>query len=168
MTGPNLKKLLDLLPQRVRMSDPKLGVAETDAEKRYHQYEAVKKWITDNQQLLVRQGTRLEDKVVTHVAMITNNERQSEGLQRNTKNNDQFNKNNNSRQQNRWNKGRQQQGNNPQSQNSNPDRNQQATSCALCNLVKESGVWRITTIHDSYFTDIREKVTDKEPFPNRG
>ena len=97
--------------------------------------------------------------------MITNNERQSEGLQRNTKNNDQFNKNNNSRQQNRWNNGRQQQGNNPQSQNSNPDRNQQATSCALCNLVKKSGVQQ--PYMNRYFTDIHEKVTDKQPFPNR-
>ena len=79
------------------MSDPKLGVVETTAEERYHQYEAVKKWITDNQQLLVRQGTRLEDKVETHVTMITNNERQCEGLQRNTKSNGQFNKSNNNR-----------------------------------------------------------------------
>ena len=88
MTGPNLKKLLDLLPQRVRMSDRKLGVAETNIEKRYHQYEAIKKWITDNQQLLVRQGTSLEDKAETQVAMITNVDKQSEGSQRNTKNND--------------------------------------------------------------------------------
>ena len=80
------------------MSDPKLGVAETDAEKRYHQYEAIKKWISDNQQLLVRQGTRLEDKVETHVAMITNNERQ-----RNTKSNGQFNKSNTNHRQNGWN-----------------------------------------------------------------
>ena len=103
MTGPNIKTLLDLLPQRVRMSDPKLGVVETDVEKRHHQYKAIKKWISDNQQLLVRQGTRLEDKVETHVAMITNNERQSEGLQRNTKITGQFNKNNNNRRQNEWN-----------------------------------------------------------------
>ena len=96
MTGPNIKTLLDLLPQRVRMSDPKLGVAETDAEKRYHQYEAIKKWISDNQQLLVRQGTRLEDKVKTHVAMATSVERQSDGLQRNKWSNGQNNRGNNS------------------------------------------------------------------------
>ena len=67
------------------MSDPKLGVTETDAKERYHQYEAVKKWITDNQQLLVCQGIRVEDKAEKHVALINNNERQSEGSQRNTK-----------------------------------------------------------------------------------
>ena len=42
MTGNNLKKLLNLLPLRVRMSDPNLAVVETDAEKRYTQYEAFK------------------------------------------------------------------------------------------------------------------------------
>ena len=82
------------------MSDPDLGVIKTDAENRYHQYEAIIKWITDNQQLLVRQDTKLKDKVETHVAMITNDERQSEGLQRNTKSKGQFNKNNNNRRQN--------------------------------------------------------------------
>ena len=74
------------------MSDPKLGVAETNVEKMYHQYEAIKKWISDNQQLLVRQGTRLEDKVKTHVAMATSVERQSDGLQRNNWSNGQNNK----------------------------------------------------------------------------
>ena len=113
MTGPNLKKLLDLLPQRVRMSETKLGVAETDAEKRYHQYEAIEKWNSDNQQLLVRQGIGLEDEVKTHVAMATIVERQSDRLQRNNWSNGQNNRGNNSRRQNRWNNGRQQQGNNP-------------------------------------------------------
>ena len=37
MTGGNLIKLLDLLPKRVRMTDPSLKVAETDAGKRYIQ-----------------------------------------------------------------------------------------------------------------------------------
>ena len=71
-----------------RMSNPNLGVAETDAERRFHQYTSIKKWITDNPQLLILQGTKLEDKAETHVAMITNVDKQSEGSQRNTKNND--------------------------------------------------------------------------------
>ena len=101
MTGPNIKTLLDLLPQRIRMSDPKLGVVETNVEKRHHQYEAVKKWISDNQQLLDRQGTRLEDKVKTHVAMATSVKRRSDELQRNNWSNGQNNRGNNSRRQNR-------------------------------------------------------------------
>ena len=65
------------------MSDPDLGVIKTDAENRYHQYEAIIKWITDNQQLLVRLGFGLKDEVKTHVAMATIVERQSDGIQRN-------------------------------------------------------------------------------------
>ena len=64
MTGSNIRKLLDLLPQRVRMSDPNLGIVENNAERRHSQYEAIKKWITDNQTLLLHQGT-----VGTQVAM---------------------------------------------------------------------------------------------------
>ena len=91
-TGDNLRKLLDLLPQRVRMVDPNLGVAETDAERTFNQYVSIKKWVTDNQKLLVLQSTKLEDKAETQVAMITNVDKQSEGLQRNTKSNGEFNK----------------------------------------------------------------------------
>ena len=87
------------------MSDPKLGVAETDAEKRYHQYEAIKKWITDNQQILVPLGFGLEDEVKTHTAMAAIVERQSDGIQRNNWSNGQNNRGNNSRRQNRWNNG---------------------------------------------------------------
>ena len=58
MTGTNIRKLLNLLPQRVRMSDPNLGIVENNAVRRHSQYEAIKKWITDNQTLLLHQGTR--------------------------------------------------------------------------------------------------------------
>ena len=34
MTGSNVEKLLNLLPQRVRMSDPNLGILEVNEEKR--------------------------------------------------------------------------------------------------------------------------------------
>ena len=70
-------KLLYLLPQRVRMFEPNRGVAETDAERRFNQYISIEKWVTDNQKLLVLQGTKLEDKAETQVAMITNVDKQS-------------------------------------------------------------------------------------------
>ena len=137
-TGENLKKLLNLLPQRVRMSDPDLGVAETDPGKRYNQYVAIKKWITDNQQLLAPQGTKLEDKAETQVAMITNIDKQSEGQKRNNKNNAQFNSNFNKRRQTGWNDRQQQQGNNQQNQDQFTG--QPVTSCGLCSLIKENEV----------------------------
>ena len=108
MTGSNIRKLLDLLPQRVRMSDPNLGIVENNAVRRHIQYEAIRKWITDNQTLLLHQGTRLEDNVGTQVAMVTNVVRQSDGLQRNTWNNGQNNLGNTSRRQNGWNNRQQQ------------------------------------------------------------
>ena len=43
------------------MSDPNLAVVETDAEKRYTQYQAFKQWITHNQETLVLQGNKIED-----------------------------------------------------------------------------------------------------------
>ena len=38
MTGGNLTKILDLLPKRLRMTEPDLEVAETDVKKRTVQY----------------------------------------------------------------------------------------------------------------------------------
>ena len=61
VTGRNLMTLLDLLPQRVRMTDPNLLVAETDTEKRYTQHEAFKQWVTYNQETLVLQGIKIEE-----------------------------------------------------------------------------------------------------------
>ena len=63
ITGRNLMTLLDLLPQRVRMTDPNMLVAETDEEKKYTQYEAFKQWITHNQETLVLQDNKIEDEV---------------------------------------------------------------------------------------------------------
>ena len=56
MTGGNLMKLLDLLPKRVRMTDPSLKVAKTDAGKRYNQYMSIKKLVTENEETLVLQA----------------------------------------------------------------------------------------------------------------
>ena len=150
-TGDNLRKLLDLLPQRVRMVDPNLGVAETDAERTFNQYVSIKKWVTDNQKLLVLQSTKLEDKAETQVAMITNVDKQSEGSQRNTKNNGQFNKGNNNRRQNGWNN--RQQGNNQDQYTGQP-----VTSCGLCSLIKENDVSQEYVKRD--FKDVHWRVTD--------
>ena len=70
LTRTNLKRLLKLLPQRVRMTDPKLGVAGTNTGERYLQYEAFKKWTTDNLQILIRLGFGMEDEVKTEMATI--------------------------------------------------------------------------------------------------
>ena len=61
LTGRNLKRLLELLPQRVRMEEKLLGAASTDTEEKYLQYEAFKKWTSDNLKILVQQGFRMED-----------------------------------------------------------------------------------------------------------
>ena len=162
-TVENLKKLLNLLPQRVRMSDPDLGVAETDPGKRFKQYIAIKKWITDNQQLLVCQGTKLEDKAETQVALITNIDKQSEGQKRNNKNNAQFNSNFNKRRQTGWNDRQQQQGNNQQNQDQFTG--QPVTSCGLCSLIKESEVSQEYVNQD--FNDIHWRVTDRGIYANQ-
>ena len=62
LTGRNLKRLLKLLPQRVRMTNNKLCAASTDTEEKYLQYEAFKKWTSDNLQILVQQGFGMEDR----------------------------------------------------------------------------------------------------------
>ena len=48
MTVNNLRKLLDLLPKRLRMTESGLKVAETDVVKRTAQYMSIKKWVTEN------------------------------------------------------------------------------------------------------------------------
>ena len=62
MTGGNLTKILDLLPKRLRMTEPGLKVAETDVVKRTAQYMSIKKWVTENQETLILQDTKLEEK----------------------------------------------------------------------------------------------------------
>ena len=39
---------------------------------------SIKKWVTDNEKILVLQGTKLEDKAETQVLMITTDNKQSE------------------------------------------------------------------------------------------
>ena len=146
------------------MSDPNLGIVENNAVRRHIQYEAIRKWITDNQTLLLHQGTRLEDNVGTQVAMVTNVVRQSDGLQRNTWNNGQNNRGNTSRRQNGWNNRQQQQGNTPQNQVYNPGSRLLVTSCALCSLIKESDVSQEYVNRD--FKEVHWKVTDRSPHPN--
>ena len=70
LTATNLKRLLKLLPLRVEMTEPKLGVARTDAEERYLQYEAFKKWTNDNLEILVSLGFGMEDEVKKQIATI--------------------------------------------------------------------------------------------------
>ena len=57
------------------MTDSSLKVAETDAEKRYNQYMSIKKSVTENEEILVLQGTKLEDKTETPVVMITTDDK---------------------------------------------------------------------------------------------
>ena len=61
LTGVTLMRLLELLPQRVRMEEKLLSVASTDTEEKYLQYEAFKKWTSDNLKILVQQDFRMED-----------------------------------------------------------------------------------------------------------
>ena len=100
-------KLLDLLPKRLRMTDPGLKVAETDAAKRYNQYMSIKKWVTENEEILVLQGTKLEDKTETPVVMIATDDKQSGNAQNSDKNNGRGNTGNSNRRQNKWNSRRQ-------------------------------------------------------------
>ena len=74
---------------------------------------------------------QVTDKAGTQVVMITNENKQSESSQRNTKNNGQGNRGNNNRRQNGWNN--RQQGNNQDQYTGQP-----VTSCDLCSLIKEN------------------------------
>ena len=71
MTGGNLTKILDFLPRRIRMDDDSLEIAETNASRRTEQYMKVKKWVAKTQKTLIVQGTKLEEKAETPIAMIT-------------------------------------------------------------------------------------------------
>ena len=52
------------------MEEKLLGVASTDTEEKYLQYEAFKKWTLDNLQILVRQGFGIEDGAETQKTTI--------------------------------------------------------------------------------------------------
>ena len=91
-------KFLDLLPKRVRMTDPDLRVAETDSGKRLNQYMSIKKWVTETEEILVLQGTKMEDKAETQVVLITSNE--NGNSQKHDKNNSRGNRGNSNRRQN--------------------------------------------------------------------
>ena len=94
---------------------------------------SIKKWVTDNEKLLVLQGTKLEDKAETQVVMITTDNKQSENSQKYDKNNGRGNRGNNNRRQNGWNS--RQQGSNQGQYN-----DQSVTLCGLCSLIKENEV----------------------------
>ena len=97
MTGGNLTKILDLLPMRLRMTEPGLKVAETDVVKRTAQYMSIKKWVTENQETLILQGAKLEEKTETPVEMITTDSNQSGNAQNSDKTNNRGNRGNNYR-----------------------------------------------------------------------
>ena len=53
------------------MEDDNLEIAETNATRRTEQYMKVKKWVAKTQKTLIVQGTKLDEKAETPVAMIT-------------------------------------------------------------------------------------------------
>ena len=95
-------KILDLLPKRLRMTDPGLKVAETDVVKKPDQYMSIKKWVTESQETLILQGAKLEEKTETPVTMITTDSKQSGNTQTSNKTNNLSNKGNSKRRQDEW------------------------------------------------------------------
>ena len=63
------------------MTDNNLEVAETNATKRTEQYMKVKGWVAKTQKTLIVQGTKLDEKAETPVAMITTDSHNSGGVQ---------------------------------------------------------------------------------------
>ena len=59
--------LLNLLPQRVRMTHEKLGKVELDEDKRRAQYNAIKDWINVCKQFFLEQDTLVEETNESHV-----------------------------------------------------------------------------------------------------
>ena len=75
MTGGNLTQILELLPLRVRQEDDSLNTAETNVSRRKDQYMKIKEWVAKMQQKLILQGTKLDEKPETTVAMVTIDDR---------------------------------------------------------------------------------------------
>ena len=58
---------------------------------------SIKKWVTENQETLILQGAKLEEKTETPVAMITTDSKQSGNAQNSDKTNNRGNRGNNYR-----------------------------------------------------------------------
>ena len=65
MTGTNLKKILGLLPLRVRQEDDGFDKAETNATRRKAQYMKVKSWVKKIQEKLLMSGIKLMTTLTT-------------------------------------------------------------------------------------------------------
>ena len=129
MTGGNLTKILDFLPRRVRMTDDNLEVAETNATKRTDQYMKMKAWVTKTEKTLIVQGTKLDEKAETPVAMITTDSHISGRVQNSDSRPYQGNKSNMKRQQDRRN------GRNQSQSDGKP-----VTECGFCTDVSQDYV----------------------------
>ena len=114
--------------------------------------------MTENQETLILQGTKLEEKAETPVTMITTDSSHSGNAQSSNKVTSQGRKSNSKRRQDEWNNrrnGRQQGQYNGQT----------ITACGYCNLIKEKGVSQDYVRRD--FEDMHYRVSDKSIWPNQ-
>ena len=113
---------------------------------------SIKKWVSENEEILVLQGTKLEDKTKTPVVMITTDDKRSGNAQKYDKNNGRGNKGNNNRRQNEWNSWQ-------QGRNQGQNNDQSILLCGFCNLIKENEVSQEYVNRD--FKVIHWNVTDE-------
>ena len=154
MTGGNLTQILELLPLRIRQEDDSLDTAETNISRRKDQYMKIKKWVAKMQQKLIVQGTKLDEKSETTVAMVTVDEQYNGKPQYSGRGHIQGNKSNRNHKKERR---------NGRSQN-NADGNP-VTECGLCNLIKEKDVPQDYVRMD--FNERHYKVGQNAIWPNQ-
>ena len=117
------------MPLRVRQEDDSLDTAETNISRRKDQYMKIKKWVAKMQQKLIVQGTKLDEKSETTVAMVTIDEQYNGKPQYNGKGNIQGNKGNRNQKHEKRNE-----------RNRNNASGNPVTECGFCNLIKGKDV----------------------------
>ena len=150
MKGANVKTLLNVLPQRVRMDTEGLNKVEVDEHRRKAQYESFKNWVNKTKQSLLEQGIQAEETHETHVSQIAGSGSRQSNQRQGTSAGRQFN--------NYTPKG------NTQMPNQNKQKKSKYDPCGFCNIIKENNTLQYGHLP---FKDTHRTPPGKAPFPTQ-
>ena len=119
---------------------------------------SIMSWVTENQETLILQGAKLEEKTETPVTMITTDSKQSGNTQTSNKTNNQGNKGNSKLRQDEW-------SNRLYGRNQGQNNSQTIQACGFCNLIKENGVTQ-DYVHRN-FKEMHWNVSDRSIWSNQ-
>ena len=136
------------------MTDDNLEVAETNATKRTEQYMKVKGWVAKTQKTLIVQGTKLDEKAETPVAMVTADNHNNGRVQNSDRGPYQGNKGSKKRQQDRRNR-----------RNQSQSYGKPVTECGFCNLIKEKDISQEYVKRN--FDEMHNRTSDRAIWPNQ-